>query len=85
MSITVNVGNSTVLTFDITNQDIEIPRGKLSNTPNQSTASLCVSAQCYKCTEVNCHSVRCTDKECNEKRCTNCTVVRCDCDCNSDS
>lgn len=90
MTIPFKISSTTVLTFDITNQDISIPRGKVSATPNQNTASLCTSVQCFncnttQCTEVKCSSVQCTQVKCNEVRCSNCTTVKCDCDCNSDS
>ena len=85
MTIKINVGNTTVLNFDIESQDIVIPRGKLSATPSQNTQSLCASVQCYNCTQVNCSTVRCNQVKCNEVKCSNCTVVKCECDCNSDS
>lgn len=87
MTIPVKINNNTVLTFDISNQDIVIPRGNVSVTPQTSQAGLCTTVQCYNCNERHCNQIQCTQVQCNQVRCNQvrCNLVRCDCDCNSDS
>lgn len=87
MTIPFKISNTTVLTFDIANQDIKIPRGNVSSTPNKSQASLCSTTQCYNCTEVQCADIKCNEVRCAEVKCSNCSYIECasKCDCCSDS
>lgn len=93
-TLPIKVNGVTVLTFDITNQDI------ILNTLNKNvsqlnvinTAALCSTSNCYNCSEkqchnVNCYQVQCTQIHCHQVKCTGYDIheTHCQCECSGDS
>lgn len=72
-TLPIKIGGVTVLTFDITNQDVVINANsskKLSALNTQNQAVLCTASNCYNCAEVHCTNVQCNNIQCNQIKCT---------------
>lgn len=93
-TLPILIDGITVLTFDISNQDIILNKLNTSvkSLNTTQTNNLCKNEDCYQCIETQCNEIQCIENQCNQIKCNSkecntikCTNKRCTLNCSYDS